>query len=78
MSKQYHFVVQFDTDTNEFLLDIETLNAVFHEGVAFDTKEQEWIPNPDFGQEDDYLAKEDILAGWLGHINAEISEEGDN
>jgi hypothetical protein len=78
MSKQYHFVVQFDTDTNEFSLDIDTLNAVFHEGVAFDTKEQEWIPNDDFQQEEDYMDKENTLSGWLQHINTEISEEGEN
>ena len=78
MSKQYHFVVQFDTESKEFSLDIDTLNANFNSGVAFDTIEQEWIPNPDFEQETDYVEKENILSGWLQHINTEISEEGDN
>jgi hypothetical protein len=79
MSKQYHFVVQFDTDTNEFSLDIDTLNAVFNNGVIFDTHEQEWVADPEADNlEGGYFTSEDILAGWLQKINAEISEEGDN
>jgi hypothetical protein len=78
MSKQYHFVVQFDTDTNEFSLDIDTLNAVFSNGVIFDTNEQEWVADPEADNlEGGYFTSEDILSGWLQKINTEISEEGE-
>lgn len=76
MSKQYHFVVQFDTETNEFSLDIDTLNANFNSGVIFDTETQEWVADPEADNlETGYFASEDILAGWLEQANSAIQEE---
>lgn len=78
MAKQYHFVVQFDTETKEFSLDIDTLTAKFHSGVMFDKDTQEWISSSDADdyEQTDYLAKEDILAGWLQKVNEVLEEEG--
>jgi hypothetical protein len=77
MSKQYHFVVQFDTDTNEFSLDIDTLNAVFSNGVIFDTHEQEWVADPETDNlEGGYFDAENTLAGWLARANEVLEEEG--
>lgn len=79
MSKQYHFVVQFDTETNEFSLDIDTLNANFNSGVIFDTTTQEWVEGTEADNlETGYFASEDILAGWLEKANSTIQEEETN
>ena len=70
MSKQYHFVVQFDTETNEFSLDIDTLNANFNSGVIFDTETQEWVEGTESDNLDEgYFPVEDNLAGWLRVAN---------
>lgn len=79
MSKQYHFVVQFDTESKEFSLDIDTLNANFNNGVVFDTTTQEWVADPEADNlEEGYFASEDILAGWLQKANSTIQEEENN
>lgn len=74
MSKQFHFVVQYDTDTREFSLDLDTLYARFPDGFTFDTAYGEWqTPEPD--EEQEYLNHEDFLSGWLQQINEELNAE---
>lgn len=77
MAEQYHFVVQFDTMTNEFSLDIDTLYAKFPEGFVWDKETDEWVSSSDADDyaQTDYLAKEDILAGWLQKVNEVLGEE---
>ena len=73
MPKQFHFVVQYDTDTREFSLDLDTLYAKFPEGFVFDKDTQEWeSAEPD---EQEYLNHEDFLSGWLQKINEELNAE---
>lgn len=76
MSKQYHFVVQFDTETNEFSLDIDTLNANFNSGVIFDTETQEWVEGTESDNLDEgYFSVEDNLAGWLRVANYKMRKD---
>ena len=76
MGKQYHFVVQFDTETNEFSLDIDTLYANFRSGVIFDTDKQEWVADPEVDNlEAGYFDAENNLSGWLTRINEVLEEE---
>lgn len=44
MSKQYHFVLMVDADTNELSIDWDTTQIVLEEdrGTVFDTDTQEW------------------------------------
>jgi hypothetical protein len=75
MSKQYHFVVQFDTETNEFSLDIDTLYANFRNGIIFDKDQQEWVVDPEADNlEGGYLDAENVLSAWLTRAN-EVREE---
>lgn len=50
---QYHYVVFYDTDTNEFQMDFDTLDARFYGGSVFDTNTNEWVP-----VDDDYFAND--------------------
>jgi hypothetical protein len=78
-NKQYHFVVQFDTETNEFSLDIDTLYANFRNGIIFDKDQQEWVVDPevDSDLEGGYLDAENVLSAWLTRAN-EVQEEESN
>lgn len=42
MSRQIHFVVRYDSDTDEFDIDYETQDARFHDGYIYDTDSNEW------------------------------------
>jgi hypothetical protein len=77
-NKQYHFVVQFDTETNEFSLDIDTLYANFRNGIIFDKDQQEWVVDPEVDNlEGGYLDAENVLSAWLTRAN-EVQEEENN
>ena len=68
MSKQYHYVVVYDEDSNEFSLDIDTLQTYMIDGIVWDADAQDWVA--DMSAHDmDYRAKEDILARWLQGAN---------
>lgn len=68
MSKQYHFMVCYDMDSNEFSLDIDTLQTYMIDGIVWDADAQDWVA--DMSAHDmDYRAKEDILARWLQGAN---------
>lgn len=62
MSKQYHYVVCYDVDTDTFSLDLDSLYARF-EHIVYNTTDQEWeeeVP-------DSYYTVEDNLAILLTH-----------
>lgn len=66
MSKQYHYVVVYDTKTKEFRLDPDTLDVNFPNGEVWDEKAEEWEGfrnTPEL--EDDFLSIEDRLARIL-------------
>jgi hypothetical protein len=42
VSKQYHFVVCYDTETNEFEVDYDTQDAKFDYAPVYDTTTGEW------------------------------------
>lgn len=66
MSKQYHFVVCYDTETNEFSLDIDSLDANFWNGEVYDTETDEWCGRLiDEATELAYNEAEDNLAELL-------------
>jgi hypothetical protein len=60
MTSQYHYVVMYDTDSKEFLIDIETRMAVMPEGAIFNKQTQEW--EVDDEDTDDYLQIEEVLS----------------
>jgi hypothetical protein len=60
MTSQYHYVVMYDTDSKEFLIDIETRLAVMPEGAIFNKQTQEW--EVDDEETDDYLQVEEALS----------------
>jgi hypothetical protein len=60
MTSQYHYVVMYDTDSKEFLIDIETRLAAMPEGAIFNKQTQEW--EVDDEETDDYLQVEEALS----------------
>jgi hypothetical protein len=42
LSKQYYFVVFYDTETGEWNSDPEREDAVFHDDRVWDTETEEW------------------------------------
>ena len=41
--REYHFVVRYDADTDEFDMDYDTLMAKFHDSPIYDSETGEWI-----------------------------------
>ena len=39
---QFHYVVVFNAETGEFSIDVDTTDAVFHNGQIFMPDSQEW------------------------------------
>jgi len=61
---QYHYVVCYDEDTDEFSIDIDTTMARFDNFFAFDVVNQEWVYLDEL-MEADYSDYEDLLAEKL-------------
>lgn len=40
---QYHFVVMYDDETNEFQMDYDTQEAKFNGAPLFDTTTNQWV-----------------------------------
>ena len=59
MSKQYHYVVMYDTETEEFSVDVDTRLAVMPNGAVW-TESQGWITDDE--DSDNYVEIEDSLA----------------
>ena len=62
---QYHYVVTYDSLNKTFTVDVDTADAVLHNGYFYDEQTQQWL-DPDsellpFYQED-YLEVEEQLA----------------
>jgi hypothetical protein len=57
MSKQYHYVVFFDTATGEWSIDHE-VSINYDEGSVWDTKKQEWSY---FNNDEDVLMDDKLL-----------------
>lgn len=76
MSKQYHFVVNYDTDTKRWSIDPETLEAQFHNGEVWDKTAEEWegFRNTD-EMEEDFTSREDVLSEILRDYNQLLDEE---
>jgi hypothetical protein len=45
MSKEFHYVVVFDSETEQFRMDYETQSSKFHDAPVFDSEqgEGEWV-----------------------------------
>lgn len=43
MSKQHHFVVVYDDESDSFYIDDDTADMNFSDGVVFDTVTEEWM-----------------------------------
>lgn len=76
MSKQYHFVVVYDTDTKRWSVDPETLDANFPNGEVWDTTAEEWegFRNTDELSED-FISREDVLSEILRDYNELLDGE---
>jgi hypothetical protein len=62
---QYHYVVLYDENTDKFEIDVDTSNAVFFEGTAFNPDTQTWYGLDEL-MEADYLDYEQMLSEKLG------------
>jgi len=62
---QYHYVVMYDENTDEFSIDVDTTVALFQDGVAFDPTYQVWHLNDEL-MEADYVDYEEMLSEKLG------------
>jgi hypothetical protein len=62
---QYHYVVMYDENTDEFSIDVDTTMTLFENGVAFDPTHQEWHLNDEL-MEADYVDYEQMLSEKLG------------
>ena len=62
---QYHYVVCYDDELDEFTIDIDTTMAKFDNFVTFDTVSQEWFDMDEL-MEADYVDYESMLAEKLG------------
>ena len=78
MAKQYHYVVMFDTETNEWSIEWDTTDIMLEqvEGTVFDKDTTEWtISSVDEDTEQDYRDTSDILADILRDYNTLRNEE---
>jgi hypothetical protein len=41
---QHHYVVVFDTDTNEFSIDYDSASVRFADGTVYDPQAETWSP----------------------------------
>ena len=70
MSKQIHFSVYFDTETNRFVIDDEHLMATTGTASWFDTETQAWVkPTEEQLVEDSRVNQ--LLANTLGVYNGD-------
>ena len=78
MAKQYHYVVMFDTETNEWSIEWDTTDIMLEqvEGTIFDKDTTEWtLSSVDEDTEQDYRDTSDILADILKDYNTLRNEE---
>lgn len=64
MAKQYHYVVCFDSETGEFILDYDTMSAKFDTEIVYNTETEEWedLQESDWESDDtDYNLAGDLL-----------------
>ena len=77
MAKQFHYVVMFDEDTNEFSIEWDTTDVMLEqvEGTVFDKDTTEWTTCTDEGVEQNYRDQSDVLADVLKSYNLLRNEE---
>jgi hypothetical protein len=74
MTKQYHYVVCYDTETKQFSLDHETLSSAFYNGEVWNEEAGEWEGFRNTEElETDFVAIEDKLAEELNKLNKETN-----
>lgn len=71
MSKQFHYVVHWDTETGQLEIDVDSAWARFEdsEGTIFNTESSEWEPATG---NSDYLEIEEKLASKLREIQISL------
>ena len=57
---QYHYVVMYDEDTDDFSIDVGTTEAKFGKVIAFDNETNNWYDMDEL-MEADYLDYEQML-----------------
>lgn len=74
MTKQYHYVVCYDTETKQFSLDPETLSSKFYDEAVWNEEAGNWISFQETEElETDFVAIEDKLAEELNKLNKETN-----
>lgn len=73
---QYHYVVTYDSLNESFTVDVDTADAVFHNGYFFDDKTDQWLDlDPDSEllahYQEHYLEVEEELAQVLNKVEQE-------
>ena len=74
MSKQYHFVVRYDAEANEFDVDYDTQDAKFWPGPIYDVKRDLWVRLDDELYDDDSPYNRAADALYLAMLNLKPRE----
>lgn len=72
MAKQYHYVVCYDSETDEFILDYDTMAGKFDDEVIYNTETQEWenLQESDWENDNsDYNLAGDLLYKIISNLN---------
>ena len=74
MSKQYHFVVRYDAEANEFDVDYETQDVRFYDGPIYDVNQDQWLRLDDELDDDDSPYNRAADALYLAMLNLKPRE----
>jgi hypothetical protein len=77
MSKQYHFVVMYDTETKQFEIDYETMSSQFDDGIVYDTSTGEWeiLADNEYDEDSGYTVSGNRLFEALETLNERNGNE---
>lgn len=71
---QYHYVIMYDDETDEFQMDYDTQDVKFNGAPLFDTKTDTWVELEENHWADDsttYNKAADLLYNTLQHLSLE-------
>jgi hypothetical protein len=81
MARQYHFVVQYNDETNEYWMDYDSQEAKFDNCPIYNTETDEWERLTEEHFDDDstiYNRAGDALSHAVTHMKAFPLKEGKN
>ena len=80
MSRQYHYAIMFDEETNRWNIDIDTEERVFNEGSIYNTETHEWEYG--YAGDGEFIGREEeiteALSNFLDKQNELLLKKGGN